>query len=331
MGRGKERLIDKGKTSVGEIDFSREDVLFNIYSKEALSHSILTQEEEIDLAEKIKAGWEAQEVVSKNGHLSSQKEEILKKDIKEGKQAREHFIRSNLRLVAGIAKCYLGRGVPLPDLIQEGNIGLMRAVEKYDITKINPETGKPYRFSTHAIWWIHQGVSRAIGNQGRTIRLPVHRIEERIELNKKKEKLAGELGREPNQKELADELGWSEEKVKSIANIPKVALSLNLPVGEDKDSYLGEMIEDEGAPFPPDETRRKMAQESVREAVDSLSERERRVLELRFGLKDGISRTLEEVGNEIGVTRERTRQIQAQALRKLRHPSRSRKLKDYLE
>lgn len=323
MGRGKERLIGGGKTSVVELDLTDEDALFNIYSQEALKHPLLTREEEVDLARKIKTGQNAQKIISKNGHLSLQEEKELRKDVEKGGVARDRFIRSNLRLVVGIVKKNRNRGVDTLDLIQEGNIGLMRAVKKFD-----PERG--FKFSTHATWWIRQAVSRAVAYQGRTIRLPVHRIEELTELNRKKKVLTVELGREPNSKELAESLDWPEEKVETILNLPKDPLSLDILVGEDEDSYLGEMIEDEETASPPEAATREIIGEQLREAVDSLSERERRVLELRFGLKDGIDRTLEEVGQEMGFTRERARQIEAQALRKIRHPLRARKLRDFL-
>lgn len=323
MGKGKERILD---------DLTGKDFVHQIYSKEALGHPILTQEEEIGLAAKIKAGQEAEEVISKNGHLSSEGLDGLRKDIEEGKKAKERLINLNLRLVAGIAKGYLDRGVPPSDLIQEGNIGLMRAVEKYDITKINPETGKPYRFSTYAIWWIRQAVSRAVGDQGRTIRIPVHASEELVRVREKKIELIEKLGRMPRQRELAESLGWGEAKTERVLKAPEVVLSLDTPIGEDEGSYLGEFIEDiDGFPPPADEATKEILGEQVREAVDSLTPREAKVLKLRFGLEDGQDRTLEEVGNKLGVTRERARQIQAEALRKLRHPSRARELKEYLE
>jgi len=256
--------------------------------------------------------------------LEPQLEAYLDNIEREAEQSENHLIKANLRLVVSVAKKHVGRGMSLLDLIQEGNIGLIKAVEKFDYRR-------GYKFSTYATWWIRQAITRAIADQARTIRVPVHMIETINRLLRVSRRLAQERGREPTPKEIGEELATPPEKVREIIKVAQLPISLESPIGEEEDSHLGDFIEDRNALPPPDAASRQLLKEQIDDVLSTLTPREQRVLQLRFGLEDGRSRTLEEVGKEFNVTRERIRQIEAKALRKLRHPSRSRRLKDYLE
>ena len=263
--------------------------------------------------------------IGKISLLSLDEETELSKRIAEGDEtAKNRLAESNLRLVVSIAKRYVGRGMLFLDLIQEGNIGLMKAVEKFDAEK-------GYKFSTYATWWIRQAITRAIADQARTIRVPVHMVETINKLSRYQRQLTLELNREPTDEELAKKMGMSPDKVREVIKIAQDPVSLETPIGEEEDSQLGDFIEDDAAVVPPDAASFSMLQEQLAKTLEGLAERERKVISLRFGLEDGHPRTLEEVGREFGVTRERIRQIESKTLAKLRHPSRSQKLKDYLE
>ena len=299
-----------------------------MYLKEIGKVPLLTAAEEIDLAMKIEAGVAAGEQLEKAdaGEIELERRDLrrLTRIEEVGFDAKQQLIEANLRLVVSIAKRYVGRGMLFLDLIQEGNLGLIRAVEKFDYRK-------GFKFSTYATWWIRQAITRAIADQARTIRIPVHMVETINKLVRIQRQLLQELGREPTPKEIGDVMGLPEERVREIQKISQEPVSLETPIGEEEDSQLGDFIEDDAAVVPPDAASFSMLQEQLGEVLDGLAERERKVISLRFGLEDGHPRTLEEVGREFGVTRERIRQIESKTLAKLRHPSRSSKLKDYLE
>ena len=307
-----EDLQDGFGIVVADLESSLDDPV-RMYLREIGRVPLLTANEEIRLAQLMERG----------------KAERLKpapnyRYISEGEEAQKRLTEANLRLVVSVAKKYIGRGMNLLDLIQEGNIGLIRAVEKFDYNK-------GFKFSTYATWWIRQAITRAIADQARTIRIPVHMVETINRLIRISRRLLQDLGREPTSEEIAAQMEISAEKVREIIKVSQEPVSLETPIGEEDDSHLGDFIEDHTALAPADAASHQLLKEQVEDVLDSLTERERKVLQLRFGLDDGRSRTLEEVGKEFHVTRERIRQIEAKALRKLRHPSRSRKLKDYLD
>ena len=295
-------LDDEDEVEVEKIDLSVPDGVsiedpVRMYLKEIDKVPLLSAEEEIELAKRMELG---------------------------DQEAKKRLAEANLRLVVSIAKRYVGRGMLFLDLIQEGNLGLIKAVEKFDYRK-------GYKFSTYATWWIRQAITRAIADQARTIRIPVHMVETINKLIRVSRQLLQELGREPTPEEIAAEMNMPVDRVREILKISQEPVSLETPIGEEEDSHLGDFIQDDNVPVPADAAAFTLLKEQLEEVLGTLTEREQKVLTLRFGLEDGRARTLEEVGKEFNVTRERIRQIEAKALRKLRHPSRSRKLKDYLE
>ena len=298
-----------------------------MYLKEIGKVDLLTPEQEVNLAQRMGAGAAAKEQMAE---LEKSGEEIpeemlkeLKKAIKSGDRAKQELAEANLRLVVSIAERYVGRGMLFLDLIQEGNLGLIKAVEKFDYTK-------GYKFSTYATWWIRQAITRAIADQARTIRIPVHMVETINKVIRVNRQLLQELGHDPSPEETAEEMGMPVEKVREILKIAQEPVSLETPIGEEEDSHLGDFIEDDTASEPSEAASFTLLKEQLVDVMSTLTPREEKVLRLRFGIEDGRSRTLEEVGKEFNVTRERIRQIEAKALRKLRHPSRSKKLKDFL-
>lgn len=334
-------LDDEDEVEVEKIDLSVPEGVsvedpVRMYLKEIGKVPLLSADEEIELAQKMEAGSVAVEKIpllkerlAETGD-EQEKEEIqaeikaLQLDVDRGSDAKKRLAEANLRLVVSIAKRYVGRGMLFLDLIQEGNLGLIKAVEKFDYRK-------GYKFSTYATWWIRQAITRAIADQARTIRIPVHMVETINKLIRVSRQLLQELGREPTPEEIAEEMKMPVERVREILKISQEPVSLETPIGEEEDSHLGDFIKDDNVPVPADAAAFTLLKEQLEEVLGTLTEREQKVLMLRFGLEDGRARTLEEVGKEFNVTRERIRQIEAKALRKLRHPSRSRKLKDYLE
>ena len=334
-------LDDEEEVEVEKIDLSVPDGVsvedpVRMYLKEIGKVPLLSAEEEIELAKKMEAGSVAEEKISllktrmEESEDDAEKDEIkaeikeLQKEVDWGDDAKKRLAEANLRLVVSIAKRYVGRGMLFLDLIQEGNLGLIKAVEKFDYRK-------GYKFSTYATWWIRQAITRAIADQARTIRIPVHMVETINKLIRVSRQLLQILGREPSPEEIAAEMNMPVDRVREILKISQEPVSLETPIGEEEDSHLGDFIKDDNVPVPADAAAFTLLKEQLEEVLGTLTEREQKVLTLRFGLEDGRARTLEEVGKEFNVTRERIRQIEAKALRKLRHPSRSRKLKDYLE
>ncbi|RVU98293.1 RNA polymerase sigma factor RpoD [Coriobacteriales bacterium OH1046] len=299
-----------------------------MYLKEIGKVDLLTAQEEVHLAMKIEAGTDAADKLeaAEMGEIELTRAEMrrLVRIEQVGLEAKQALISANLRLVVSIAKRYVGRGMLFLDLIQEGNLGLIRAVEKFDYTK-------GFKFSTYATWWIRQAITRAIADQARTIRIPVHMVETINKLIRIQRQLLQDLGRDPTPEEIGEEMGMSPDRVREIQKISQEPVSLETPIGEEEDSQLGDFIEDSSAVAPPDAASDSMLREQLDQVLDSLADRERKVIKFRFGLEDGHPRTLEEVGREFGVTRERIRQIESKTLAKLRHPSRSSKLKDYME
>lgn len=296
-----------------------------MYLKEIGKVNLLTPKEELSLAKRMADGETAKEQLEEIGEeIDEDTKKQIDLLIADGEKAKKSLAEANLRLVVSIAKRYVGRGMLFLDLIQEGNLGLIKAVDKFDYTK-------GYKFSTYATWWIRQAITRAIADQARTIRIPVHMVETINKLVRVSRQLVQELGREPTPEELAKELNMPVDKVREISKISQEPVSLETPIGEEEDSHLGDFIPDEDAPAPSEAASFVLLKEQLGAVLETLSEREAKVLRLRFGLDDGRARTLEEVGKEFDVTRERIRQIEAKALRKLRHPSRSKKLKDFLD
>ena len=333
-------LDDEDEVEVEKIDLSVPEGVsvedpVRMYLKEIGKVPLLSADEEIELAQNMEDGAVATEKINVlkgrlDGASEEEKAEIkeeiktLQRDVDKGADAKKRLAEANLRLVVSIAKRYVGRGMLFLDLIQEGNLGLIKAVEKFDYKK-------GYKFSTYATWWIRQAITRAIADQARTIRIPVHMVETINKLIRVSRQLLQELGREPSPEEIAKEMNMPVERVREILKISQKPVSLETPIGEEEDSHLGDFIKDDNVPVPADAAAFTLLKEQLEEVLGTLTEREQKVLTLRFGLEDGRARTLEEVGKEFNVTRERIRQIEAKALRKLRHPSRSRKLKDYLE
>ncbi len=332
-------LSEEDEVDVENIDLSVPDGVsiedpVRMYLKEIGKVALLSAEEEIEFARKIEDGAAAVEKLEGLDKMletaEGEEKETLEREKKElgymiadGEAAKQKLAEANLRLVVSIAKRYVGRGMLFLDLIQEGNLGLIKAVEKFDYRK-------GYKFSTYATWWIRQAITRAIADQARTIRIPVHMVETINKLIRVNRQLLQELGREPLPEEIAEKMDIPVERVREISKISQEPVSLETPIGEEEDSHLGDFIQDDNVPVPAEAAAFTLLKEQLVEVLGTLTEREQKVLRLRFGLDDGRARTLEEVGKEFNVTRERIRQIEAKALRKLRHPSRSRKLKDYL-
>ena len=318
-----EELVDPNTL----VDSFNIDDPVRMYLKEIGKVPLLTADEEVDLATAMTAGHNAQdrlEAAKEAGEeIPAEEMARLQEDIKAGEAAKKALAEANLRLVVSIAKRYVGRGMLFLDLIQEGNLGLIKAVEKFDYTK-------GYKFSTYATWWIRQAITRAIADQARTIRIPVHMVETINKVIRVSRQLLQELGHDPSPEEISEEMGMPVDKVREILKIAQEPVSLETPIGEEEDSHLGDFIPDEGASEPSEAASFTLLKEQLVEVLSTLTPREEKVLKLRFGIEDGRTRTLEEVGKEFNVTRERIRQIEAKALRKLRHPSRSKKLKDFL-
>jgi RNA polymerase primary sigma factor len=319
-----EDMVGSDLDPLADLERVGSDDTVGLYLKEMSRVPLLHTEEELDLAQRIECGRSSKrELALMNGRPSPRRRRELEMLIQDGMLAREHLIKANTRLVVSVAKKYIGRGVPFLDLIQEGNLGLMKAVEKYDYHR-------GFRFSTYATWWIRQTITRSIADQGRTIRVPVHMIDRIRQLYRIIHEMEQKLGRMPKVDELADELGVSLRKVQWMMRVSWLPLSLESPVGDEDDSELGMFVEDDITPAPIQVAYGNMLRDKIDEVLETLSPREARILRLRFGLDNGRSYTLEEVGQKFGLTRERIRQIEGKALRRLRHPRRARQLKDYV-
>jgi len=318
-----DEMLDDEDDDAYDLSGVSSDDTVGLYLKEMARVPLLNTEEEVGLARRLEAGNAARaELARQNGNLADEARQVLEAIIEDGKAARDHLIKANTRLVVSIAKKYMGRGVHFLDLIQEGNLGLMKAVEKFDYTR-------GYRFSTYATWWIRQTITRAIADQGRTIRVPVHMSDRIRRLYKTARQLEQEHGRKPTPEEIAERMGLEPRKVQWMLKVSWRPMSLERPVGEEEDSELGSFIEDQSTPTPTQSAYQNLLRERVEEVLGTLTAREARILRLRFGLQNGRSYTLEEVGQKFGLTRERIRQIEGRALRRLRHPSRSRQLRDF--
>jgi RNA polymerase primary sigma factor len=309
--------------STGNLSDIASDDTISLYLKEMARVPLLTAEEEVSLAKRYERGRKAQDRMSGNGSLPEEEKDRLYDIVIDGEDARDHLIKANTRLVVSIAKRYLGQGVPFLDLIQEGNLGLIKAVQKFDYKR-------GHRFSTYATWWIRQAITRALADQGRVIRLPVHLSDRIRKVYQVAQQLEQDWGRQPTPEEIAEELSLPPQKVQWMLKVSQRPLSLEKPVGEEEDSELGSFIPDDEAPTPSESAYQDLLEEKLDDILTSLTPREARILRLRFGLYDGRSYTLEEVGRKFGLTRERIRQIEHEALDRLRHPSRSRQLRDYL-
>jgi RNA polymerase primary sigma factor len=318
----KEIVDDSQDTTVDDLKHIDTDDTIGLYLKEVSRVPLLTAEEEVELAQRIERGRMAREELAR-GKVSNKRKDELRWLIEDGWAAREHLITANSRLVISVAKKYMGRGVPFLDLIQEGNIGLIRATKKFDYRR-------GHKFSTYATWWIRQAVTRAIADQGRTIRVPVHMGDQINKLLRTQHQLTQKLGRDPSIEELAEALDVIPKKVENMIKVSRRPLSLETPTDNEDDSVLGDFIEDNDIPAPDVTATYNLLREHLEEVMDTLPPREVRILQLRYGLLDGQAYTLEEVGRKMGVTRERVRQIEAQALSRLRHPTIRRKLRDYL-
>lgn len=317
--------IDPEMNPFSDLDLVSSDDTIGLYLKEMSRVALLSAEEEVNLAQRINRGRAAKRNLQRmNGHTPPERREELEQQINDGNLAREHLIKANTRLVVSIAKRYIGRGVPFLDLIQEGNLGLMKAVEKYEV-----ERG--FRFSTYATWWIRQTITRSIADQGRTIRVPVHMVDRIRQLYRTTHEMEQKLGRSPTTEEIAEQLNVPVDKVDWMMRVSWLPLSLESPINDDEeDSELGQFVEDQNTPTPIQSAYTKLLREKVEEVLDTLPPREARILRLRFGLENGRTYTLEEVGQKFGLTRERIRQIESKALRRLRHPRRARQLHEYL-
>jgi RNA polymerase primary sigma factor len=328
--RSRDLNIEEDSEDVLDIRLADDDLSsvsdpVRMYLREIGRISLLTPQQEVELAMLVEAGNRASErLEEEKATLNAEDRAILARDVRRGNSAEQRLVEANLRLVVSIAKRYVGRGMPLLDLIQEGNLGLMRAVEKFDYRK-------GFKFSTYATWWIRQSVTRALADQGRTIRVPVHMVETINKLSRVQRRLLQEFGREPTIKEIAAELEVEPDRVSELRRIAQDPVSLETPLGEEEDSTLGDFVQDPEAEVPVRAAAFNLLQEYVAHALEDLNERERQVIVMRFGLEDGTVRTLEEVGRHFNVTRERIRQLETKALAKLRHPARSKRLEGFLE